>query len=195
MYNALIMLKTRNEVRDWLADHGVRGWEFRQGSLVVDLPNGRHVHLNDPLPGEQGVRPIAELPVQFGIVSGDFTCNSHMTSFKGTPMYVGGKFNCEYTSIKSFEHFPMYIHRGFDCYGIPGQSISGIDKLVKYIKGAVTFETGLTHVLGLLLIPGITDFASGNDVGEILRRHLHTKDIIAAQDELIDAGFIAQARL
>jgi hypothetical protein len=49
----------------------------------------------------------------------------------------------------------------------------------------------------VLLIDGITGFNIDSDgpIDKILNKYKGTGDILSAQDELIDAGFIEQARL
>jgi hypothetical protein len=45
------------------------------------------------------------------------------------------------------------------------------------------------------LIPGITKFFIYSPIDSIFNKYVGTGDILSAQDELIDAGFIDQARL
>jgi hypothetical protein len=51
--------------------------------------------------------------------------------------------------------------------------------------------------LGLLLIDGICkfDIDTRGPIDAIFNKYVGTGDILSAQDELIDAGFIEQARL
>jgi hypothetical protein len=92
--------------------------------------------------------------------------------------------------------------------------MSGIDKLIRHVSGSFncssffnsgnpTFNnTKVTHVLGILLIEGVTHIrvdsnrgAPKGHIDKIMNKYLGTGDIISCQDELIDAGFILQARL
>jgi hypothetical protein len=86
----------------------------------------------------------------------------------------------------------------------PGVSLSGIDKIVKSCKGIVNCSPYVTCILGLLLIEDVESYnlnsgALGPNDGEALTRLFNkykgTGDIIALQDELIDAGLTNQARL
>ena len=119
------------------------------------------------------------LPVQFGKVTGIFNAvNSRLTTLNGMPRSIGSWFSCRGCALKS---------------------LSGIDKRVDYINGEVFLDVDMTHILGLLLIDGIKSFTMPDSPEsrclEIMNKHLVTHDIIACQDELIDAGFINQARL
>jgi hypothetical protein len=75
--------------------------------------------------------------------------------------------------------------------------MTGLDKVVKYVGGNIVGRKGMTHLLGTLLIPGVKNICidQGEAVDRILNRYLGTGDIISAQDELIDAGYVEQARL
>jgi hypothetical protein len=125
------------------------------------------------------------LPVQFGRIEGSFNVNdSTLTSFVGFPHYVQNVVYCSRTNIRS---------------------LHGVEKAVKYV-GDTFFCTGNlpTHMLGLLLIEGITNVriddvdkkGNSNEVLQrIINKHIGGKgDILVCQDELIDAGFIDQAR-
>jgi hypothetical protein len=89
-------------------------------------------------------------------------------------------------------------------------SLSGVDKIIKHVEdqficGPVPLsdkriaQKNVTHLLGLLLVNGITrfrvDYNFPGPIDEILNKYVGTGDILSAQDELIDAGFIDQARL
>ena len=91
-----------------------------------------------------------------------------------------------------------------------GQNISTIPTLVlnryttlkdhqkglKDFVGHVYIDDKTTHILGMLEIKGIIQFHFNNKALEtIFNKYVGTGDILSAQDELIDAGFIDQARL
>jgi hypothetical protein len=58
-------------------------------------------------------------------------------------------------------------------------------------------NANVTHILGLGLIKGIVRYQIDNDgpIDAIFNKYVGTGDILSIQDELIDAGFIDQARL
>jgi hypothetical protein len=117
------------------------------------------------------------LPVQFGKVSGYFSCaETTISSLQGVPQSIGGSFGCYKSKILSLHN----IHNH-----------------VKHIGKGLLCGNYTTHLLGLLLIDGIIIFNidSGGPIDKIFNKYVGTGDIISAQDELIDAGFIEQARL
>jgi uncharacterized protein (UPF0128 family) len=116
--------------------------------------------------------------VRFGQVSGNvlFSHGSSVVTFEGFPKVVCGNLNVASSRITS---------------------MTGLDKVVKYVGGNIVGRKGMTHLLGTLLIPGVKNICidQGEAVDRILNRYLGTGDIISAQDELIDAGYVEQARL
>jgi hypothetical protein len=57
-----------------------------------------------------------EIPVQFGVVTGNFECDvNRLTSLKGAPKEVGGNFDCMKNDLKSLEHCPEKIGGNFNC--------------------------------------------------------------------------------
>jgi hypothetical protein len=154
------------EIRQWLDDYRILNYTIRPDG-VVDVDDRVDLrHFNETI-----------LPIQFGTVTGRFDCShSTLASIKGMPQFIGLGTNLTFSDIKSF---------------------SGIDKIIKQINGAVNCDPDVTHILGLLLIKGITSFHidTGGPIDKIMNRYVGTGDILSAQDELIDAGFIDQARL
>ena len=60
-------------------------------------------------------RELWELPLNFNIVDGNFTCAiNHLTTLKGSPKKVTGYFNCNNNeNLGSLEHAPVEIGTGF----------------------------------------------------------------------------------
>lgn len=116
------------------------------------------------------------LPFQFGVVDGNFDCyNARLTSFTGFPHKITG----------SLYLYDSHIY-----------SLHNIHKTVKFIGERFASNDSVTDILGLLLIGGLQSVQL--DVGpidDIMNKYVGTGDILAAQDELIDAGLKAQARL
>ena len=181
---------THNEIKQWLDKTHIQNYTIRPDG-VVDVA-GDVVLFN---PGEE----LSIIPIQFGTVTGEFNCNeTKLTSLKGVPHQVDGNFRCSFTEVKSLEYAPESVNGYFSCYNSQIKSLSGIDKIVKHIGGDFICDDDVTHILGLLLIEGITSFNIDNERGKIngiLNKYVGTGDILSAQDELIDAVLIDQARL
>jgi hypothetical protein len=201
-------VQPHQEIKKWLDRFHIENYTIRPDG-VVDV-DGDGVRLG------QFTGDI--LPIQFGKVSGDFDCShTNLTSLRGSPQFVGGNFNCASTNITSLIGSPQSVGGWFYCVrtnvisleGAP-QSIGGTfnccdtniasfhnaHKQIKHIGGKFYSNKG-THLLGLLVIDGIPSFDI-DDMGpidKIFNKYAGTGDIISAQDELIDAGFIEQARL
>lgn len=154
-------------------------YTVRYDSGIVDVNHG--VILRTPgTPTD-----IPWVGVQFGLVQGDFNFGENLaiTSLQGVPRIIQGRLACERTLITNF---------------------SGIDKLIDRMGGQIYIRSDSTHLLGLLLVPGLgrvnisNGITSGpGNVEQILNKYINRgkQDILSAQDELLDAGFIEQARL
>lgn len=132
--------------------------------------------------------------------------NTPVTSMEGLPAQIGGMLHlggCN--NLKSLDHLPRSIGSKvktvFGGLYLP-ESIVSLHNMHKthadlVVKGAFSFGPSTTHLLSLLLIPGISRVYSTNEgVTKILNKHLEGgRDVNACQEDLIDAGFIAQARL
>lgn len=74
--------------------------------------------------------------------------------------------------------------------------LSGIHKLMPCVNGSIKCTAPVSHALGLLLIDGVTHITiDEGKIDAIMNKYLPTRDILSAQDELLDAGFKDHARL
>ena len=187
---------THEEIKHWLDKHGIEHYTIRPDSIVDVTGHVNIRDLNEP-----------SFPFQFGKVTGTFDCNyGNITSLIGAPesvgvgcagIYTGGGFSCHSTMVSSLQGAPQYVNGSFSCYGTNIISLTGVDKIIKQINGRFLCSADVTHLLGLLLIKGITSFNidAHGPIDKIFNKYVGTGDILSAQDELIDAGFIDQARL
>ncbi|MCP4215703.1 MAG: hypothetical protein GY765_13700 [bacterium] len=61
-------------------------------------------------------KDLAEIPVQFGRVKGDFNCsNNRLTTLKGAPMSVGISFFCHKNSLQSLVGGPAEVGKAYVC--------------------------------------------------------------------------------
>ena len=185
------MITDHEKIELWLDRYYIRKYTIRPDG-VVDVN------------GDVSMRDVTEsiLPIQFGKVTGNFDCHMvPITSLKGFPHTVLGDVYAAYTKISSLEYAPQFVGGGFYCHNTNIKSLHGVDKMIKHIGNDFLCDNdGLTHVLGLLLIEGLTDIRLGGKdaprhTAAIMNKYRGTGDILSAQDELIDAGFIDQARL
>jgi hypothetical protein len=162
-------MTSHNEIRKWLDLHGL-------ARCRVNIHDEVECSVGISLPDFSGIP--SPPPFKFSSVQGDFLCGrTPLESIDWLPTYVGNNFDCSATNIKSF---------------------AGLHERIQYIGGTFFGTHGNipTHHLGLLLIPGIKRFSFANKtLDDIFNKYVGTGDILSAQDELIDAGFIDQARL
>ena len=135
-------------------------------------------------------------------VDGGFLCsNNKLTSLEGAPSHVCGGFYCSHNELTSLEGAPSHVNGNFDCaYNNKLTSLKDVHKHITEIRGKFYAVNNPieSHVLGLLLIKGVTEVRLDNkQVEEILNRHLGKgrAGMLMAQEELIEAGLEEFAQL
>lgn len=133
---------------------------------------------------------------------------NELTSLQGLPPVIGGALHlggCP--ALTSLEHLPHSIGLGKKDTAFAGLFLTdtGIKSFHNFhktngnlkVRGSFAFTSTASHLLSLLLIPGIkTVWAADANLSTILNKHLKgERDIHACQEELIDAGYTAQARI
>lgn len=136
------------------------------------------------------------------VINGRFNCNrNHLTSLKFGPDRVGGYFSCGNNQITSTEHAPKILSEGASFGSNLLTSLKDIHKHIQESYGFFGFAGNdiRSHVLGLLKIKGLKGVILENsDVQVIINKHLnhrHSRNLLACQEELIDAGYAAFAQL
>jgi hypothetical protein len=165
------------------------------------------------------------LPIKFGKVAGNFSVvGSALTSFKNFPDRVDGSLYVSASPIthldgcttsigedftlkdmKELESMasakPIEVGEDFKLSAPLLSSLPGINKYIKRVGGRVTIEMELkSHALGLMAIRGVKEVQlqyQNRAVSDIMNKHLKSedRDINAAQEEMIDAGFTALAKM
>ena len=145
------------------------------------------------------MRTVADLGIDYS--SGYFGCSlNQLTSLDGVPSRVTGNFNCSYNKLTSLEGAPSHVVGDFNCSRNKLTSLGCIHVHIQEIDGVFyVFDNPIeSHVLGLLLIKGVTGIHLDNEqVEEILNRHLGKgrAGMLMAQEELIEAGLEEFAQL
>ena len=125
-------------------------------------------------------------------VGGDFRCfGNQLTSLEGAPERIGGDFWCQDSRLSSLKGAPKYIGGNFRCHYNNLTSLENIHEQILEINGEANFEQNpiKSHVLGLLLIKGLTSVSFDNKhLEKIINKYLPLGDIMECQNELIDAG-------
>lgn len=134
-------------------------------------------------------------------VSKDFICmNNKLTSLIGAPKEVGGHFVCVANNLTSLEGASKNVGGTFDCSNNKLTNLKDIHKIIKKMNnGYFSCSNNLitSHVLGVLLIPGIIAIISDGEWGGIINKYLDKgrAGLIDCQNELIDSGLEEFAQL
>lgn len=101
--------------------------------------------------------------------------------------------------FNSFEGIPEEVEGDFYLGGNKFESLEGIHKHIKRVYGEIFFNNTpiKSHVLGLLKIKDLFRVILDNqEVQNIINKHIRNgRDVLACQNELIDAGFEDFAQL
>lgn len=109
------MLKTKDEIKDWLDRYKVSSYTIND-DLTVDVDGSVNLMNNY----------LTEIPIQFGVVKGDFfCCENKLISLKGVPYEVAGTFNCAVNHLNNLNDCPQIIGYDFNCTQNPLISLSG----------------------------------------------------------------------
>ena len=134
-------------------------------------------------------------------VGGGFYCRGNeLTSLAGAPSHIGGAFSSARNKLTSLEGAPSHVGGYFNCNDNKLTSLKDVHKHIAEIKGIFyALDNPIeSHVLGLLLIKGVTEVHLDNEqVAKILNRHLGKgrAGMLMAQEELIEAGLEEFAQL
>lgn len=171
------MLTDHTEIKKWLAFHNINLLACTiSNDGVVDVASSAWIRIHT----------MDTLSVQFGLICGNFRI-------------IDG------ASVKSFHGFPWCVRGDMSLAGSRVYNLSGLHKVVHQVDGSFHANVESTHILGLLLIKGITHFQFSTNtqvamtqripLDAIMNKYRGTDDLISAQDEMIDAGYIEQAKL
>ncbi len=128
--------KTREETKAWLDAMRVKGYTIRD-DLTVDVSGGVDI-------GDRKLKDSPSLPVQFGVVTGDFRCsNNSLTSLVGAPLECMA-FYCTNNQLTSLNGSPAVCD---DFYGGFNQLTSLIGA-PKKCKTFICTNNKLTTLVG-----------------------------------------------
>ncbi len=135
------MLETKEEIEQWLDKYSVENYTINE-DLTVDVAGSLYLER----------KGLTEIPVQFGIVTGEFDCSRNsLSSLKGAPHTVFDDYNCSRNSLTSLEGSPKCIDGYFDCSFNQITSLKGAPESVsKYflcVANKLTTLEGAPHVV------------------------------------------------
>ena len=148
---------------------------------------------------EMKQKSIADIDIE--LEHGVFDCSRcQLTSLVGAPPSISGGFYCDNNYLTSLVGAPASVN-SFSCSVNQLTSLQDVHKHIKQVNGTffVTTNPIKSHVLGLLLIKGLTAvYLDNKKVQGILNKHLPSQgvsSVLEAQEELIQAGFDDFAQL
>jgi hypothetical protein len=103
--NETTTLKTKEDVQRWLDEMEIQNYTI-SSNLIVNV-KGDVSLIN---------KQLTTIPVQFGVVNGDFIISMNkLTSLKGSPTKVGGSFYCTDNKLENLEYSPRIVGGDFYC--------------------------------------------------------------------------------
>ena len=130
------MLKTKKEIKEWLDFFQIENYTIKD-DLSIDV-DGKIMLVG---------KDLKELPVQFGLVTGEFNVRKNLlTNLKGCPRIVGGVFKCADNQLKNLEHSPEIVGDDFFCHNNPLETLQGVNTRVG--GGMIAYGTSLTTLEG-----------------------------------------------
>lgn len=204
----------------WMKSHNIENYKVQPDGMIdvdgeVRLDNMRMPRLPGPVKfgtvtgdficSSSGLTALRGCPEHVGTseFGGDFMCDyNDITSLEGGPKTCGGSYSCTGCDhLENLQHMAEKINGSVFAQSLPKvKNLQGIHKIVRHCGGVFDL-TGTkleSHVLGLLMIKGLESVKMDNtQVADILNKHLKQPDRNAheCQEELIDAGFAAFAKL
>lgn len=134
------MLTNMLDIKHWLDEMKIENYVIND-DLTVDVKGKVEI----------GNRSIIEIPIQFGIVQGYFSCyQNNLTSLRGSPIKVIEFFNCSENNLTSLKYCPEEVGHNFYFNGNKIQSLkdgpmliggifSGAYNPIKNFNGLNTF--------------------------------------------------------
>ncbi len=184
----------KDDIEKWLDSHDITGYRINN-DLSVDVDQDVSIAYDGNL---------THLPVQFNTVKAHFSIkHTAITSLRGAPRKVYGEFECSYNKLTTLEFIPTWMENMI-CYENHFTTYKHVRNTVQSCVEVSLPQYPVPGTMYWILVPKIEvisiltmggQFDAMNNIMDILNRHIHTKDILACQEELIDAGLGQWAKL
>ncbi|WP_430227733.1 hypothetical protein [Paraburkholderia tropica] len=118
------MLEEEYEIRRWLEENNVEQFRLEKIGAGIVVHAQSHVIIRSPA--------LKKLPVQFGVVEGNFYIKAPLQTLVGAPRGVKGSFTVDTlgVSLKSLIGAPTIVGDDFVCCDAKLKSLEGSPKLV-----------------------------------------------------------------
>lgn len=136
------MYTKKEDIEKWLDQMSIHFYTIRINNII-------DIHENVKLNGS-----MYELPVQFGIIEGDFDCsNLGLETLKGCPDIVEGCFKCTNNNLISLEYSPKKVNGEYHCNYNKLTNLKGLPKelnsnLFCFMNSLTTLEYVPSYIKG-----------------------------------------------
>jgi hypothetical protein len=128
------MFTTKKDIQAWLKSMNIENYSI-QDDLIVNVDGDVKI----------GTKNLTEIPIQFGIINGYFSCyGNKLTSLKGGPTKVKGYFNCSGNNLKSLQYCPIEVG---DCFFANSNQIESLEYSPLVVGGS--FACGYNPIKNL----------------------------------------------
>jgi hypothetical protein len=129
------MLKTKDEIEAWLDKMQITNYKIND-DLSVNVHGDVMLHN----------RYFNKIPVQFGIINGDFIIDYNcLTSLKGGPTIVTGNFDCSHNRLESLEYCPKEVG---GIFVFRGNKLSTLDHLPQSVGVFAVYDSEFKNLTG-----------------------------------------------
>lgn len=123
-----MILTDRKEVVKWLTHLKISHYSIEQ---LKDNPEGFYFLVNVQEDIKFECEKLDELPIQFGVIEGSFSCQlNNLTTLKGAPHTVKKNFSCSMNQLKNLTYSPHYVGGNFDCSGNQLTTLNGAPSII-----------------------------------------------------------------
>lgn len=127
------MLKTKENIKSWLDKMEINGYKIND-DLTVDVDGDVNL----------GNNKLYEIPIQFGIVNGNFSIwHNKLISLKGCPHKVTKNFDYTHNQLESLEYCPKEIGEDFLFHV---NKISTFQYLPESVANVTVYENDIQNI-------------------------------------------------
>lgn len=128
------MLTNKFEIKAWLNQMSIENYTIHD-DLIVDVHGDVNISNHN----------LEMLPIQFGIVNGDFECfHNNLTTLQGMPFEIKGSFDAHQNKLIDLSFFPKKIGRSIVLYQNKIKSLEGLPNEVN--GDLFLWDNKLTHL-------------------------------------------------
>lgn len=194
-------LTDRKDIEDWI-ESAASNTDF---DIFFNSDNTVNIRGSISLSAEA----LDHIPVKFKSIYGTFNCEfNYLKSFENLPTLVAEQYWLHGNNLSSFSS----LREPITCDSITLNSnhftsFHNIHKHFKHIGSSFSFSGGVTNLLGLLMIKnlsegliihpsGIYNETKCHQLQDLMDYYIVNKrgDVHQCQEELLDAGFVKEAR-